>query len=106
MVDAFTLNRELERPVLIISRKAPDLDAIRNALLNKIPGGRRKWRLIDRLGPMEPCHNCFIQRVGLSFEEALYTVKRLAVHGNIPEPLRIAHIIAGAVGTGTSSGRV
>jgi len=106
VVDAFALNRELKRPILLASRKNPDMETIMKVLLEKIPGGRKKWRCISRLGPMEPCHNCFVQRVGLSYEDALYMIKRFTIYGNIPEPLRIAHIIAGAVGTGTSTGRV
>ena len=33
-------------------------------------------------------------------------VHRFAIHSSIPEPLRIAHLIAGAIATGRSGGRV
>ena len=46
-----------------------------------------------------------VQRVGLSLEAARHLVDRYAVNGHVPEPLRVAHLIAGAVATGESRGR-
>ncbi len=36
----------------------------------------------------------FIQRAGLSLDEARTLVADTTLHGNIPEPLRLAHLIA------------
>lgn len=105
VVDVFDLHRRLELPVLVVARRAPDLAAIRRALLTRVPGGRRKWRLIERLGPMEPVGPIFVQRLGLGREIARRVVDRFALHGHIPEPLRVAHLFAGAVATGESRGR-
>ena len=44
-------------------------------------------------------------RVGLTSAAAQAVVERLAVHSRIPEPLRVAHLIAGAIGRGASRGR-
>ncbi len=105
VVDIFYLHKQLGLPVLIVSRRSPDLAAIRKALLTKIPQGEQKWQLIDRLGPMEPAGQVYIQRVGLTSEEAIAMVERFSVHGRLPEPLRTAHLIAGAVAEGQSRGR-
>ncbi len=105
VVDVHQLHRRLGVPVLVITRRAPNLDAIREALLTRVPGGARKWRLIERLGPMEPLAGVHVQRVGLSSVEAAEVIRRTAVHGRIPEPLRTAHLIAGGIGTGESRGR-
>ncbi len=106
VVDAKKLYRELGMPVLIVARKAPDMDSIKKALLSKVPGGAKKWQLIQKIGPMKKCHYCYIQRVGIDFEEAQAVVERFSINGNIPEPLRTAHLIAGAIGSGVSKGRV
>jgi len=71
-----------------------------------VPGGARKWKLIARLGPPEPVAGVFVQRIGLSVDDAERVIRRLAVHGSVPEPLRTAHLIAGAIATGQSRGRV
>jgi endonuclease V-like protein UPF0215 family len=54
---------------------------------------------------MEPAAGVWVQRAGLTLAEAAAAIERLAVHGNLPEPLRVAHLIAGGVGTGESRGR-
>ena len=105
VVDVAELHERLALPVLVVARRAPRLDLIRRALLERVPGGRRKWRLVERLGPMEPAAGVFVQRAGLSLADAERVVRRLAVSGRIPEPLRTAHLIAGALATGQSRGR-
>jgi endonuclease V-like protein UPF0215 family len=104
VVDAFRLQRQLARPVLVVTRRRPDMEAIKRAL-EPLPSGARKWRLIQQLGPMEPCGSCWVQRVGLSREEAKEVIDFFSIYGNLPEPIRIAHLIAGAVGSGISKGR-
>jgi len=106
VVDVRFLSRRLDVPVLVVSRKQPDMDAVREALLHRVPGGAHKWKLIELLGPMEKTGPVFVQRAGLSLEEARILVDQFAIHGHIPEPLRIAHLIAGALGRGESAGRV
>jgi hypothetical protein len=104
VVDVFALHRELRMPVLVACRKQPDLQAVRKALLGHIPNGGEKWKLIEKTGPMEPVENIFIQRIGLSLGQATDVLRRFAVHGRLPEPIRTAHLIAGALATGHSRG--
>lgn len=47
----------------------------------------------------------WVQRAGLSIDEARKLVADTTLHGNIPEPLRLAHLIAGGITTGSSRGR-
>jgi endonuclease V-like protein UPF0215 family len=95
----------------------------------RVPGAARKWKLIESAGSLEPlgasrraqkkhakasgptgiataAPRLWIQRAGgLSLEEARRLVAATTLHGNIPEPLRLAHLIAGGVTTGRSRGR-
>jgi endonuclease V-like protein UPF0215 family len=105
VVDVHALHRLTGLPVLVVARRPPDLAAMRAALLGRVRGGARKWALIERLGEMEPLAGIQVQRVGLSAAEAEAVVRSTAVHGRIPEPLRVAHLIAGGVATGESRGR-
>ncbi len=105
VVDVFALHERLGMPVLVVARREPNMEAIRDALLGSVPGGARKWALIERLGPMEPLRHVHVQRVGLSLAQARSVVKRFSVEGHIPEPLRVAHLIAGAIADGESRGR-
>jgi endonuclease V-like protein UPF0215 family len=105
VVDVFDLYQRLNMPILVIARRAPDLGAIRSALELHLPGGRDKWGMIEAAGVMEPAGDVFIQRVGLTLTQAIETVDQWSIHSRIPEPLRCAHLIAGALVTGQSRKR-
>lgn len=105
VVDIHRLHAELGIPVMVVARRAPRMGLIREALLGRVPGGSRKWALVERAGPMEPVSGVFVQRAGLSLDAAGEVIRRFSVNGHLPEPLRVAHLIAGGVGTGESRGR-
>lgn len=104
VVDIHALHEALGVPVLVVARRAPDFFAIRRALLEKVPGGAAKWRLIERAGAMERIGSVFVQRAGLGPDEAADFLRDQTLYGSLPEPLRVAHLIAGALGTGHSRG--
>ena len=91
--------------MLVVARRAPNLAAIRAALLYKVQGGRRKWALIEQLGPMEAVQGVYVQRAGITLNQATDLIRRLALHSTLPEPLRTAHLIAGGVTQGESRHR-
>jgi uncharacterized protein len=105
VVDVFDLYRRLNRPILVIARRAPNLAAIRRALEQHLPGGRTKWGMIEAAGAMEQAGDVFIQRVGLTRDQAVAALSQWSIHSRIPEPLRCAHLIAGALVTGQSRKR-
>jgi endonuclease V-like protein UPF0215 family len=129
VVDVHELSKALAVPVLVIVRRPPDLEAVRRALFStdpprrpRVSGARRKWELIERAGPIEPLgmsrraarrptglgsapQRLWVQRVGLSLAEARALVAKTTLHGNVPEPLRLAHLIAGGIAAGKSRGR-
>jgi uncharacterized protein len=106
VVDLDGLHRALDRPVIVVVRKRPNLAAIRAALLNHVPGGVRKWRLIERAGPVEATGRIFVQRAGISMDDTTALLESLALRSDLPEPLRVAHLIAGGVTLGESRRRV
>jgi len=131
VVDVQALSATLGVPVLIVMRRRPDFASIRRALFGTEASGRprlrgadRKWRLIEAAGPVEllelpasarsrarpsglrgAAQRVWIQRVGLTANAARALVESTTLHGHIPEPLRLAHLIAGGVAAGTSRGR-
>jgi endonuclease V-like protein UPF0215 family len=70
VVDVHHLHDQLRLPVLVVSRIEPDMESIREALTARLPGGEKKWAMIEKLGPMEQVYNVYVQRVGLSLEQA------------------------------------
>jgi endonuclease V-like protein UPF0215 family len=105
VVDIQALHAALAVPVIVVARKPPDMAAIRRALLQRVPGGARKLKLIGRAGPMQPVAGVYVQCAGITPDKAGELIRRLAVHGKLPEPLRTAHMIAGGIATGESRHR-
>ena len=105
VIDIHQLSAKLDRPVLVVSRRKPNMENIKDALLNRVPGGKRKWHLIQKAGEMEQVSGVYVQRAGLTLDQAGQVIARFATSSNIPEPLRAAHLIAGGVTTGQSRGR-
>ena len=105
VVDIHRLSRELDVPVVVAVRRHPRLQMVEDALLTRTPGGRRKWKLVQAAGPLSRIGALWVQHVGLSREEAAALLVATTLHGNLHEPLRLAHLIAGGVTTGQSRGR-
>lgn len=104
VVDIHALSEALGRPVLAIARRPPRFELIR-AALRRLRGGERRWAAIERAGAPEPMAGLFVQRAGLTQDEAADLLAATTLHGKLPEPIRLAHLIAGGVVTGTSHGR-
>ena len=105
VADIHELRERLRLPVLVLARRKPRYALIHETLLEKVPGGARKWKLIEKAGPMEPCAGVWVQRAGLELEQAAQVIGDLTIHGKLPEPVRVAHLIAGAYAEGVSRGR-
>ena len=105
VIDIWAVQRALAMPVIAVSRRRPDLAAVRRALLEHVRGGRRKWRLVEKAGPVEAAAGVFVQRAGIALDDTETLIQRLALNGALPEPLRTAHLIAGGIVRGESRHR-
>jgi uncharacterized protein len=105
VVDIHRLSAELAIPVVVTVRRQPRLTMVKDALIDRTPGGARKWKLIEKAGPLEKLGPMWVQRIGLERDAAEALLRATTLHGNLPEPLRLAHLIAGGVTTGQSRGR-
>lgn len=97
VVDIHRLHIETGLPVLVICRRRPNLATIARALHEKVKGGQRKWRLIERAGVPEPIAGVYVQRAGIDLTAAHRVITHTAIYSTIPEPLRTAHIIASGI---------
>jgi hypothetical protein len=103
VLDVAALAAALNRPVLIVVRRLPRFERIRDALRN-VAGGDAKWALIEAAGEPQPCGDVWIQWAGTHLETAVETVAMHTRFGAFPEPLRVAHLLAAAYVTGHSHG--
>jgi len=105
VVDLPELHRRLGLPVIVVCRRKPDLAAVRDALLRRVAGGARKWRLVERAGPPHRAAGLYLQGAGIEPAAAAALIAPLCLNGALPEPLRAAHLIAGGLARGESTGR-
>jgi len=106
VVDIHALHEAMAKPVLVVVRKRPHLTLIKKALFESVPGGKRKWQLIEKAGPMEAIAGVHVQRAGIGLELARRVIADFAINSAIPEPLRTAHLIAAGLAGGRSRQRV
>jgi endonuclease V-like protein UPF0215 family len=105
VVDIHRLSGQTGLAVVVVSRRKPDLDSIHRALLSHVPGATHKWKLIEQAGPMQRVARVWIQCAGIDADRARKLIEQHCRHGDLPEPLRTAHLVAGGVVTGESTGR-
>ena len=105
VVDIHRLSEETGLGVIVLTRKAPNMDAIRHVLHSRVPNGIEKWRLIQAAGPMAPMGALMAQCAGIAPDVAQGVVEASIQQGNLPEPIRVAHLIASGVTLGSSSRR-
>jgi endonuclease V-like protein UPF0215 family len=106
-VDIKRLYDETGIAVIVFMRSCPDLEKIKLAL-DHLPEKEGRWEIIKRAGriyKIEEGHPVFIQLCGIQKERAVRIVRMTSTHGNIPEPLRLAHLIATGVVLGESTGK-
>jgi len=104
VIDINKLYEETNLPVIVIIRRKPDFDSIYSALEN-LKHKEKIKELLDRAGKLESFESIYFQCAGIDSEEAKKLLKMTIKHGLIPEPIRVAHIIAQGIGLGESKGR-
>jgi endonuclease V-like protein UPF0215 family len=108
LVDIKELNEKTGLPVIVINRKHPNLDEVKNALKN-FKDFEKRWKIVKNAGKIKSLKirekEIFYQCKGLEDEEACEIISLSSTHSFIPEPLRIAHLIARAIVRGESFGR-
>ena len=99
VVDINKLFKTVNLPVIAVMREKPDLEKIRKALEN-LPGCEKRWRAIESAGKIIEVQTrnteeaVCMQIAGVSQEDAEKILKSTSTRSNIPEALRVAHIIA------------
>jgi endonuclease V-like protein UPF0215 family len=102
IVDVKTLNAATKLPVITVTREKPDLAEIRSALQN-LSNSEARWEAILNAGePVEVSTRSakakvYMQTTGISKEDAQKILRLTSTRSNIPEALRVAHLIASGI---------
>jgi len=109
MINISKLYEKTNLPVIAINRKMPNLKKIRTALQN-FNDFKRRWKCIEDAGKIhkmkiEKNKNLYFQFKGLKKMKIEKIIRVSCTRSLIPEPLRVAHLIASALIKGESGGR-
>src|SRR6266542_6418636 len=108
VVDVDSLHASIERPVVTVTRKKPDLAAIETALRRRFEDWEERLRVIRRHGleSIQTTHGTlWVTYGGTTRAEVQEAVRLTTVRGVLPEPLRVAHLVAAGIVRGESRGR-
>jgi len=95
-------------PVVTVTRRKPNLDAILAALKRKFDDWEDRWQVMRRHGTEEaPTKHrpLYVTYVGAERAKVREALSLTTVRGALPEPLRVAHLIAAGIVRGESRGR-
>jgi uncharacterized protein len=98
--------QKTEIPVIVVMRKFPNFENIKKAL-KRFDDWKERWDFVLEAGKIYKIENkepIYIQLCGIEFEDAKEIVKISTTRSAIPEPIRVAHIIAAGIATGESKG--
>lgn len=111
VVDIKSLNKKTSLPVIVIMRKLPSIKKIEmalNSFMRKEEAGDR-MKLIKKAGSIYSVkiegRRVYFQAAGISQVKAAEIIRVTSTHSLIPEPLRVAHLIAAGIMNGESRGR-
>lgn len=102
IVDINELNKKTRIPVLVVIRRMPDFNKIQ-AALKKLKKAS-KYKLIEKAGTVHKVGKIYVQIAGLKLEQAKQILRITCTHSLLPEPIRVAHLIAAGVVVGESKG--
>jgi len=109
VLDIKKIHDETRIPVIVINRKHPNLLKVKKALKN-FEDGEERWKIILRAGKIKECYvqnfqKIYYQNIGIDEDKTKEVIKLSTTRGYIPEPLRVAHLLATAIVRGESYGR-
>jgi len=108
VVDISKVYEATDLPMMTITRDKPDFEDIKHALKSHFRDWETRWKVIRQgtLHKIPTSHNpIYIKFVGLTLPEAKELINVSTIRGVIPEPVRVAHLIASGITRGESYGK-
>jgi uncharacterized protein len=102
IVNIRMLNAKTGLPVIAVTREKPDLADIHGALKN-LPRSKERWNAVLDAGEISEVstrreqEKIYMHTAGLSVGDAQKILRLTSTRSNIPEALRVAHLIASGI---------
>lgn len=99
--DIVRIYEDTSIPVIVVVKKRPNIESIQKAL-NKLESGKEKLELIRKSGTSHKILDFYVQTAGCSLDDVEDYIKSSTIRGPLPEPLRVAHLVASSIIYGES----
>ena len=100
VIDISRLAYELKKPIIAISGDRPDNGAVRKALKDHFADWKTRWQCVRSAGRLYTCKplkdepRLYFEVKGATPNYARSVISRTAVISRLPEPIRVARIMA------------
>lgn len=100
IVDINALHRQTGLPIIAVMQSPPNLKKVKEALTN-LDRSEERWNLVQNAGDIQEITtsygSAFVQCCGIDLSSATELVQLTSIHSRVPEPLRVAHLIASRI---------
>ncbi len=103
VIDIHELSEKTRLPVIVVMRDYPDFEKIFTALEKLGFGAKKAW--MEKAGKPIRIGKVHVQLCGISLEKAKEILAITCTRADIPEPIRVAHLIGQGIKYGESRGR-
>ena len=110
LIDPWRIQKSCKEPVIVVVGSRPDNRAVKRALFRHFSDWENRWELIRSLGPVHKLRTMasegpvYFERFGCTTREARLILKTSALISRMPEPLRVAGILARGLFSSEPSG--
>ena len=100
LIDPERLERAFKTPTVVVVGSKPNNRAMKRALVRHFPDWKKRWRIISSLGPLRRIRTVdaenpiYYENVGCTVSEARRILGSWALVSRLPEPLRVAGLVA------------
>jgi len=107
VADIKALNAQTGLPVIAVTSKKPNLEEVHAALKN-LPCSEERWAAVMNAGELfsittrDDQRKIYVETAGISKPIAEQVLRLTSTRSRIPEPLRVAHLVASGISLNTT----
>jgi len=99
VIDPTVIHEKFEKPIIIISKTKPDNKAVKQALQRHFEDWKIRWAIFEKLNSFHRITvstgaPIYVETIGMGVRLAANLISALSFCGRVPEPIRIARLIA------------
>jgi uncharacterized protein len=102
VVDIKALHDQTGLPIIVVTTKKPNMTEVQ-AALKHLPNSEERWNAIINAGQLysittrNPKQKIYVETAGITNPTTEEVLKLTSTRSKIPEPLRVAHLIASGI---------